>query len=105
MQRKLRPIPNSIKNLYGVIAVLLVIIPELIARFILIFSSRDSKYQFHKENSILKTNPGLFIEKMNIYELRILAKELQIYGYSNENSLILKRRILKKLSQQSHRLN
>ena len=47
----------------------------------------------------LSANPGLFLEKMNIYELRILAKELQIYGYSNENSLTLKRRILKKLSQ------
>ena len=38
----------------------------------------------------------LKLSKMNIYELRLMAKKLSIHGYSNENRNTLIRRINRK---------
>jgi len=83
-------------NLYNILAILIVIIPEFFAELIY-------KLELSQHNSILpnegdawENETELKLSKMNIYELRLMAKRLSIHGYSNENRNSLIRRINKK---------
>ena len=93
-------------NLYNVLAILLVIIPEFFAEIIFTIESSGHKNVLPNEGDAWKNDTELKLSKMNIYELRLMAKRLSIHGYSNENrnSLIsrinskTKRRIKRKSS-------
>ena len=83
-------------NLYSILAILIVIIPEYFAE--LIYSIEVSKHKsiLPNEGDAWENDTELKLSKMNIYELRLMAKRLSIHGYSNENRNSLIRRINKK---------
>tara|TARA_B100000700_G_scaffold212761_1_gene233917 strand:+ start:576 stop:908 length:333 start_codon:yes stop_codon:yes gene_type:complete len=83
-------------NLYNVLAILIVIIPEFFAE--LIYSIEISQYKstLPYEGEAWENDTELKLSKMNIYELRIMAKNLHIHGYSSENRNALLRRIARK---------
>ena len=83
-------------NLYNFLAILIVIIPEYLAE--LIYSIEVSQHigVLPNEGDAWEKDTELKLSKMNIYELRLMAKKLSIYGYSNENRKSLIKRINRK---------
>ena len=92
-------------NLYSILAILIVIIPELIAEVIYSIEVSQHIRKLPKEGEAWNKKTELILSRMNIYELRLMAKNLSIHGYSNEdrNTLIkrIKRKSQKKISWKS----
>ena len=83
-------------NIYNILAVLIVIIPEFFAELIYTVEISQHKTKLLNEGEAWENNPELKLSKMNIFELRLMAKRLYIHGYSNENRNSLIRRINRK---------
>ena len=83
-------------NLYNILAILIVIIPEYFAELIYRIEVSQHKEKLPKEGDAWEKDIELRLSKMNIYELRLMAKRLSIHGYSNENRNSLIRRIDRK---------
>ena len=83
-------------NLYNILAILIVIIPEFFAELIYAVEVSQHKCILPNEGDAWKNNTELKLSKMNIYELRLMARQLRIHGYSSENRNSLIRRIQKK---------
>ena len=80
-------------NIYNILAILIVIIPEYFAELIYSIEVSQQKDILPNEGEAWNKDPELKLSKMNIYELRLIAKRLSIHGYSNENRNSLIRRI------------
>mgnify|MGYP001465983822 CR=1 FL=1 len=80
-------------NIYNILAILLVIIPEFFAELIYTIEVSQHKSILPTEGDVWKINTKLKLSKMNIYELRLMAKELRLHGYSGDNRNSLIRRI------------
>ena len=83
-------------NLYNILAILIVIIPEYIAELIYTFEATQHNETLPNEGEAWQKDIELRLSKMNIHELRLMAKRLSIHGYSNENRNALIRRIYRK---------
>ena len=83
-------------NLYNILAILIVIIPELFAELIYSIEVSQHKATLQNEGEAWNKDIELKLSKMNIYELRLMAKRLSVYGYSNEDRNSLIRRINRK---------
>ena len=83
-------------NLYNILAVIIVIIPEYIAELIYTIEVSQHKDVLPDEGEAWQKDIELKLSKMNILELRLMAKTLFIHGYSNENRNSLIRRINRK---------
>jgi len=83
-------------NLYNILAILIVIIPEYFAEIIYTIEVSQHKNALANEGDAWENNIELKLSKMNILELRLTAKRLFIHGYSNENRESLIRRIQRK---------
>ena len=82
-------------NLYNILAILIVIIPEYFAELIYTFEAAQNNETLPNEGEAWQKDIELRLSKMNIHELRLMAKRLRIHGYSNENRNSLIRRIYK----------
>ncbi len=83
-------------NLYNILAILIVIIPEYLAELIYTIEVSQHKAKLPYEGAAWETETELKLSKLNIYELRLMAKRLNIHGYSNENKNSLIKRITRK---------
>jgi len=83
-------------NLYNILAILIVIIPEHFAELIYSIEVSQHNDTLPNEGDAWENDTELKLAKMNIYELRLMAKRLSIHGYSNENRNSLLRRINRK---------
>ena len=83
-------------NLYNILAILIVVIPEYFAELIYSIEVSQHKGILPNEGDAWEKDTELKLSKMNIYELRVMAKRLSIHGYSNENRNSLIRRINRK---------
>ena len=83
-------------NVYNILAILIVIIPEFFAELIYTIEVSQHKNVLPNEGEAWEKNTELKLSKMNIYELRLLAKDLSIHGYSCDSRNILIRRIEKR---------
>ena len=81
---------------YNILAILIVIIPEYFAELLYSIEGSQHKSILPNEGDAWKNDTELKLSKMNIYELRLMAKRLSIHGYSNENRNSLIRRINRK---------
>ena len=92
-------------NLYNFLAIILVIIPEYFAEIIYTMEASQHKSLLPNEGAEWENNTELKLSKMNIYELRLMAKKMHIHGYScdNRNSLIrrIKRKSKKRIKRKS----
>ena len=80
-------------SVYNILAVLIVIIPEYLAELIYTIEASQNKGILPREGVAWAKETELKLSKMNIFELRLMAKRLSIHGYSNENRNSLIRRI------------
>tara|TARA_B100000579_G_scaffold262594_2_gene216375 strand:- start:11 stop:364 length:354 start_codon:yes stop_codon:yes gene_type:complete len=83
-------------NIYNILAILIVIIPEFFAELIYTLESSQHKSVLPSEGDAWEKITELKLSKMNIYELRLMAENLKILGYSSENRNSLIKRIEKK---------
>ena len=83
-------------NLYNILAILIVIIPEFFAELIYSIEVSQHKGILPNEGEAWDKDTELKLSKMNIYELRLMARRLSIHGYSNENRNSLIKRINRK---------
>ena len=83
-------------NIYNILAILIVIIPEFFAELIYSIEVSQHKAILPNEGDAWENDTELKLSKMNICELRLIAKRLSIHGYSNENRNSLTRRINRK---------
>ena len=83
-------------NIYNILAILIVIIPEYFAELIYSIEVLQHKDILPNEGDAWENDTELKLSKMNIYELRLMAKRLCLHGYSNENRNSLVRRINRK---------
>ena len=95
--RFLQPSSKALVTLYGLIAVIIVIIPEWLAELTFSISKFDSEKQLPWNNDCWQTKPELRLAAMNIKELRALAMSMKIQGYSAEPKEMLSKRIEKSL--------
>ncbi len=86
-------------NIYNILAVLIVIIPEFFAELIYTLEVSQHKRVLKNEGKEWETNTELKLSKMNIFQLRLMAKRLRIHGYSNESRNSLISRIKRKTSR------
>ena len=66
---------------------------EFLAELIYSIEVSQHKAILPNEGDAWENDTELKLSKMNIYELRLMAKRLSIHGYSNENRNSLIRRI------------
>ncbi|WP_413677761.1 hypothetical protein [Prochlorococcus sp. MIT 0916] len=83
-------------NIYNILAIIIVIIPEYFAELIYSIEGSQHKAILPNEGDAWEKDSELKLSKMNIFELRLMAKRLSIHGYSNENRNSLIRRINRK---------
>ena len=83
-------------NIYSILAIIIVLIPEYIAEMIYAIEVSQHKSILINEGEEWKNNTELKLSKMNIFELRITAKKLRLNGYSCDNRNTLIRRIERK---------
>ena len=83
-------------NIYNILAILIVIIPEYFAELIYSIEVSQHKDILPNEGDAWDNDTELILSKMNIYDLRLMAKRLSIHGYSCENRNSLIRRINRK---------
>ncbi len=98
-RKKLPQLSNGWTNLYGLIAVLLVLIPEWLAEGVIIFSEGISRYQIPNKGIAWGEKDELRLACMSLVELRKLAKNLQLLGYSCDSRYLLTKRLLIKLNK------
>ena len=91
-----RQIEKAKINIYNILAILIVIIPEFFAELIYTIEVSQHKNLIPEEGEAWETNTELKLSKMNIYELRLMAKRIHIHGYSSDNRNTLIRRIERK---------
>ena len=91
-----RQIEKAKINIYNILAILIVIIPEFFAELIYTIEVSQHTNSIPEEGDAWETNTELKLSKMNLYELRLMAKRLHIHGYSSDNRNTLIRRIERK---------
>ena len=91
-----RQIEKAKINIYNILAIIIVIIPEFFAELIYTIEVSQHTNSIPEEGDAWETNTELKLSKMNIYELRLMVKELRIHGYSGDNRNSLIRRIARK---------
>ena len=103
MNKDKRPQANTpskaITNLYALIAIVIVIIPELIADLGIKLTSNAFRTEIKETDDIWNELPELRLSRMSLVELRNLAKEMRFLGYARENRKSLTKRLLKKLNK------
>ncbi|WP_398329050.1 Rho termination factor N-terminal domain-containing protein [Vulcanococcus sp.] len=97
-QRKLHPLPRGLVELYGLLAVLFVLVPEWMADGALagLRAGRDGS-DLPMTTTAWQRIPELRLASMNLVELRDLARALRLWGYSSLNREQLSASLLRKI--------
>lgn len=96
-RRPLHPLPRGLVELYGLIAVLVVLIPEWLADGTITIGQAGGPEALPMQARAWRTLPELRLAAMNLVELRQLAKTLRIIQYASSNRKRLTARLLRRL--------
>jgi hypothetical protein len=95
--RQLHPLPRGLVELYGLLAVLFVLVPEWMADGALAgFRSGRRGSELPMTTMAWQRVPELRLASMNLRELRGLAAALHLWGYAGLNRDQLSRRLLRR---------
>ena len=98
-QRQLHPLPRGLVELYGLIAVLVVLIPEWIADGTLSLGDKKSRSNLPMASRAWRTLPELQLASMNLAALRQLGRQLRVWGYAGESRDRLTSRLLNRIKR------
>ena len=96
-QRQLHPLPRGLVELYGLIAVLVVLIPEWLADGTLNLGQAKGSASLPMRSRAWRTLPELRLAAMTLAELRQAASELRMYQYGSATRDQLTTRLLRRL--------
>ena len=96
-KRKLKPLAPGLIELYALIAVLIVIIPEWIAQVGLKLVIDDLEKEIPQKSISWQSHPELLLSAMKLRELRQLALKNKLAVYSTDNREELIKRLFKKI--------
>ncbi|MEC7392784.1 MAG: hypothetical protein VX934_05210 [Cyanobacteriota bacterium] len=96
-QRQLHPLPRGLVELYGLIAVLVVLIPEWLADGTLNLGQAKGAASLPMRSRAWRTLPELRLAAMTLAELRQAASELRMYHYGSATRDQLTTRLLRRL--------
>ena len=97
--RRLHPLPRGLVELYGLIAVLVVLIPEWIADGTLSLGESQRRSNLPLASRAWRTLPELQLASMNLAALRQLGRQLRIWGYASDNRERLTARLLNRIQR------
>ena len=96
--RRLHPLPRGLVELYGLLAVLFVLVPEWMAGSALLgFRANRRGSDLPAAAAAWQKLPELRLAAMGLGDLRLLALELGIGGYANLNRDRLSARLIRAL--------
>ncbi len=96
--RQLHPLPPGLVELYGLLAVLFVLVPEWMAGGALLgFQDGWRGSELPAPSGAWKRLPELRLASLNLAELRQLAHERRLIGYSRQSRQELTTRLLRHL--------
>ncbi len=108
-KRQLHPLPRGLVELYGLLAVLFVLVPEWMAGSALgtLQEGLDGA-ELPVRSSAWSRIPELHLATLNLREMRLLAREEHLWGYTRLTRQALNDQLLRRLrgrerSQQSKR--
>ena len=100
-RRQLHPLPPGLVELYGLLAVLFVLVPEWMAGGALLgLQGRRRDSSLPAPSRAWQRLPELRLATMNLAELRLLARELRLWGYAGQSRDRLNGRLLRRLQRQ-----
>ena len=95
--RQLHPLPRGLVELYGLLAVLFVLVPEWMAGGALLgFAGQRRGAALPPAAAAWRKVPELRLASMGLAELRLLARQLHLAGYAVERRERLTARLLKR---------
>jgi hypothetical protein len=104
-RRQLHPLPKGLVELYGLIAVLVVLIPEWLADGTISLGSGRTGSSLPLKSRAWRTLPELQLASMSLAELRQLARQLRLWSYSGDSRTRLNTRLLKRFQRRGFRGN
>lgn len=97
-KRQLHPLPKGLVELYGLLAVLFVLVPEWMAGSVLSgFRDQRNGQLLAPASAAWRRLPELRLAGMSLAELRLLARQLRLPGYAGLSRQQLAARLLKRL--------
>ena len=93
---QLHPLPRGLVELYGLIAVLVVLIPEWLAEGTLNIGSAATTDPLPMSARAWRTLPELRLASMSLLDLRRVARQCRLFGYASQNRDRLTARLLKR---------
>jgi hypothetical protein len=97
-RRQLHPLPRGLVELYGLMAVLFVLVPEWMASGALLgFRSQRRGAPLPPPAPAWQRVPELRLASMDLVELRQLAAQLRLGGYGRQGREELSHRLLRRL--------
>ncbi len=100
--RQLHPLPRGLVELYGLLAVLFVLVPEWMAGGALLgFAGQRRGDELPPEAPAWRKLPELKLAAMSLADLRVLARQLRLAGYMGERRDRLTARLLRRLKRRT----
>ena len=100
--RQLHPLPKGVVELYGLLAVLFVLVPEWMAAGAMRgFGDGRGSSELPLRTKAWQRIPELRLATLSMAELRLLARQRWIWGYASLNRERLSARLLKRLKRQA----
>ena len=100
-RRRLHPLPKGLVELYGLIAVLVVLIPEWLAEGTISIGQAGGASTLPMRARAWRTLPELRLAAMSLKEMRQLASEMRLMQYGNQSRNQLTTRMLKRLRRRN----
>ncbi|WP_186499211.1 hypothetical protein [Synechococcus sp. A15-24] len=100
-RRRLHPLPRGLVELYGLIAVLMVLIPEWLADGTINIGQAGGPNTLPMRARAWRTLPELRLAAMNLKEMRQMASEMRLLQYGNQSRDQLTTRMLKRLRRRN----
>ena len=94
--RRLHPLPRGLVELYGLIAVVVVLIPEWLAEGTITLGNATRASDLPMRARAWRVLPELRLASMSLAELRQLACQLRMYAYASESRDALTARLLRR---------
>ena len=96
--RQLHPLPRGLVELYGLLAVLFVLVPEWMAGGSLeTLTEAGSGSELPVRSSAWNRIPELHLATLSLREMRLLAREEHLWGYARLPRQILNDQLLRRL--------
>jgi hypothetical protein len=98
--RPLHPLPRGLVELYGLLAVLVVLVPEWMASgALLTLLGRQGAGALPSPTRAWRQLPELRLASMSLAELRLLACQLRLRGYAGQSREPLSGRLLQRIKR------